>query len=99
MANPFARRQQAAPAGTPINNLQFNIQNESDPVDYAGEMLKRSGGDARAAFYLACQEKGIDPAPILQQAQMAKNPMAMVQSMLMNNPKGKNLLSLLSLVK
>lgn len=100
MANPFARRLNQNPAMPATNNSQIPSQNgQQDPVDYATEMLTRSGGNAQAAFYLACKERGIDAESFLQQVRMMKNPQAEFQNMLLNNPKAKSLMALFSLAK
>lgn len=83
-------------AGIPANNpVTPQIQNGPNPVDYAEAMVKRSGGDAKAAFYLACKEKGVDPNTILTQMQSMGDP----RQMLMSALGGNKLMSLLSLVK
>lgn len=83
-------------AGIPVNNpVVPQIQNGPNPVDYAESMVKRSGGDAKAAFYLACKEKGVDPNTILTQMQSMGDP----RQMLMSALGGNKLMSLLSLVK
>lgn len=98
--NPFARRSQMAPVGNPVNNFPNNYsQNGQDPVDYASEMIRRSGGDAKAAFYSACKEKGVDADSFIQQVRFLKNPQGELQNLLLNNPKAKSLLSLFSSVK
>lgn len=87
---------------TPETNPQvFDqlIQNRQDPAEYAEEMLKRSGGNAKAAFYLACKEKGIDPDSVIKQIEAIKNPQSLFQNMVMSNPRAKGLMSLFSLVK
>ena len=100
MANPFARRAGQVQSMPATNSLQTPVQNaQKDPVDYATEMLTRSGGNAQAAFYLACKERGIDAELFLQQVRMMKNPQAELQNMLLNNPKAKSLMTLFSLAK
>ena len=95
MANPFARRepqQQSNPYG-------YNVQNKRDPVDYATEMIQRSGGDAKAAFYLACKEQGVDPNTIIRGIQTMQNPRGAIQEAIMSDPRVKNLFTLYSSVK
>lgn len=93
MATP---QQMNNPVGIPASNpFQAQIQNGQDPTAYAESMIKRSGGDAKAAFYLACKEKGVDPNTILTQMQSIGDPRQMV----MNALGGNKLMSLLSLVK
>lgn len=100
MANPFARRSTPPANFQAMSNSQNSVQNgQQDPADYAAEMLRRSGGDAKAAFYLACQEKGIDADTFIQQVQAMKNPQGAFQEMLMSNPKVKSLMTLFSLAK
>lgn len=96
MGNPFARRQMA---NQPTSPLPFTNQNSQDPVDYVTQMIQRSGGDARAAFYSACKEKGVDADDFLWKVRMMKNPQAEIQNMVLNNPKVKSLFSLFSLMK
>lgn len=89
-------QQMANPVGMPVSNpYSAQIQNGSSPVDYAEAMVKRSGGDAKAAFYLACKEKGVDPNTILSQMQSIRDP----RQMLMSALGGNKLMSLMSLVK
>ena len=102
MANPFAKKinsQSIAYGASANSSLQFSIQNRQDPTEYAEEMIKRSGGDARAAFFLACKEKGIDPNSIIQQVQAIKNPQAAIQGALMNGLGIQRLMSLVSNTK
>ena len=88
------------PAGMPVSNgLNFNIQNDQDPVNYAEDMIKRSGGDARAAFYLACKEKGIDANQAIQQIQSMGDTRGLIQNMLLSNPRAKSLFSLFTSAK
>ena len=88
------------PAGMPVSNgLNFNIQNDQDPVNYAEDMIKRSGGDARAAFYLACKEKGIDANQAIQQIQSMGDTRSLIQNMLLSNPRAKSLFSLFTSAK
>ena len=89
-------QQMNSPVGMPVSNpYQQQIQNGQSPVDYAEAMMRRSGGDAKAAFYLACKEKGADPNVILTQMQSMGDP----RQMLMSALGGNKLMSLLSLVK
>lgn len=92
MPNPMNSGMAGIPASNPIVP---QIQNGPSPADYAEEMVRRSGGDAKAAFYLACKEKGVDPNTILSQMKSMGDPRQMVMSAL----GGNKLLSLLSLVK
>lgn len=100
MANPFARRSNPPANFQAMSNPQFSIQNDQqDPADYASAMLQRSGGDARAAFYLACKEKGIDADAFIQKVQAIKNPQGVMQEMLMSNPKIRSLMTLFNSAK
>ena len=96
MGNPFAKRQIVNQTNNP---LSFSNQNGQDPVDYVTQMIQRSGGDARAAFYSAFKEKGVDADDFLWKVRMMKNPQAEIQNMVLNNPKVKSLFSLFSLMK
>lgn len=62
-------------------------------------MLKRSGGDAKAAFYMAAKEKGVDPNTIIKQVSSIGDPKAAMQSMFMNNPMMQQLSSIFSMIK
>lgn len=94
MANPFA------PRANPINPIPQDLsQNGQDSYTYAANMIKRSGGDAKAAFYLAAKEKGVDPDAFLKNLQSMGDVKAMAQNALMSNPQMQQLTSLLSLVK
>lgn len=75
------------------------IQNESDAISYAESMIKRSGGDAKAAFYAAAKEKGIDPDRFLSQLSSMGDLNAMAQSMLASNPRISQLMNLFSMNK
>lgn len=93
----FAPRQRID--AMPQNSTLYQNQNAQDPTDYVQEMLARSGGDAKAAFYLGCQEKGVNPDLIIQQAQLVQNPKQALRNMAMSNPKMQGLMALLSAVK
>jgi hypothetical protein len=75
------------------------VQPRQDPADYAEMMMKRSGGDARAAFYMACKEKGVDPEQFLQQVRSIRDPQTMLQNIFMQDPKAQQLMTLFSLSK
>lgn len=98
MANPFAPRSNPTPPRAWSPGQQSQNQNGQDPYDYIEGMLQRSGGDAKAAFYLAAKEKGVDPNEFLKEVQTLGDPRAGIQSMLANNPKAKRLLQLFSLI-
>ena len=98
MANPFAPKSNPSVPQAWAPNRQSQIQNGQDPYDYIEGMLQRSGGDAKAAFYLAAKEKGVDPDAFLEEIKTLGDPRAGVQSMLANNPKAKRLLQLFSLI-
>lgn len=82
-----------------VINQQPQIQNDQNALNYVQTMLQRSGGDAKAAFYLAAKEKGVDPEAVLNQVRSIKDPRAMVQNMLMSNPQMQSLMSLFSMKK
>ena len=71
----------------------------SDAVSYVENMLQRSGGDAKAAFYLAAQEKGIDPDQFLKQISSMGNTKSIVQTMLSKDPRIGRIMSLFSMMK
>lgn len=83
----------------PANNVSEQSNNDSNAINYAQTMLQRSGGDAKAAFYMAAKEKGIDPETILAQVRSIKDPRAMLQTMMARNPKAQGLMSLFSMIK
>lgn len=82
-----------------VINQQPQIQNDQNALNYVQTMLQRSGGDAKAAFYLAAKEKGVDPEAVLNQVRSIKDPRAMIQNMLMSNPQMQSLMSLFSMKK
>jgi len=82
-----------------VVNQQPQIQNDPNALNYIQTMLQRSGGDAKAAFYLAAKEKGVDPETVLNQVRSVKDPRAMIQNMLMSNPQMQSLMSLFSMKK
>lgn len=82
-----------------VLNQQPQIQNDQNALNYVQTMLQRSGGDAKAAFYLAAKEKGVDPEAVLNQVRSVKDPRAMIQNMLMSNPQMQSLMSLFSMKK
>ena len=81
------------------NGPQFQPQQQQAPADYAEAMLKRSGGDARSAFYMACKEKGIDPEAFLARFKNMGNLRGIAQNMIMQDPKVQQLFSLFSMMK
>lgn len=100
MGKLFGQRAMPPIAGMPAsNNLNFNIQNDQDPVNYAEEMIKRSGGDAKAAFYLACKEKGVDADSFIKRLSSMGNTQGLIQNLLLNNPRAQSLFSLFSSAK
>ena len=62
-------------------------------------MMERSGGDARAAFYMAAQEKGIDPNTIINQVKSMGDQKSLISSALKSNQTIGSLLSLMSMSK
>lgn len=103
MANPFAKNTPKVQNGFGNSFYGYNSQptpaNSIDPADYAAEMILRSGGDAKAAFYLACKEKGVNAEDFLKNVQAIQNPKAAIQSAIANNPKAKTLFTLFSSMK
>lgn len=80
----------------PVANPQ---ETKIDPVSYTESMLKRSGGDAKAAFYLAAKDKGIDADQFLSQLSSMGDMKSMAARMMMANPRLQKLMSLFSLMK
>ena len=70
-----------------------------DPVSYAEQMIQRSGGDAKAAFYLAAKERGINPDQFLQQIKSMGDMKSMAMNLMMSNPRAQQLMSLFSMMK
>lgn len=102
MGSLFAPKGNGPVTQTPANNQNtlFSMQNsEQDPVSYAESMLQRSGGDAKAAFYLAAQEKGIDANQFLKQMQGIGDMRTMAMNMMTSNPRVRKLMSLFSTTK
>ena len=75
------------------------VQNEDETLNYVEEMLRRSGGDAKAAFYLAAKEKGVDPEQFLGKVRSYKDLKSIAQTLFMKNPRIKSLMSLFSMMK
>ena len=80
-------------------NSQAQVNQNVDAVSYAESMLKRSGGDAKAAFYLAAEEKGINPDVFLNRLNSFGDMKTMAQNVLATNPWAKQFMSLFSMVK
>ena len=80
-------------------NSQAQVNQNVDAVSYAESMLKRSGGDAKAAFYLAAEEKGINPDDFLNRLNSFGDMKTMAQNVLATNPRAKQFMSLFSMVK
>ena len=72
--------------------MQIPVQN--DPVTYAENMIQQSGGDARAAFYAAAKEKGIDPDQFIAQMKGSGSLQGLAMAVMQRNPRAKALLSL-----
>ena len=72
--------------------MQIPVQN--DPVAYAENMVRQSGGDARAAFYAAAQEKGVDPEQFIAQMKNSGSLQGLAMAVMQRNPRAKSLLSL-----
>ena len=62
-------------------------------------MIKQSGGDARAAFYAAAKEKGVDPDQFITQLKGSGDLKSMAMNLMQNNPRVKSLLTLFGSVK
>ena len=74
-------------------------QNQNDPTSIVESALRRSGGDAKAAFYLAAREKGVDPDMFLKELESAGDMKSMAMKVLDQNPQMKKLASLFSMIK
>ena len=61
--------------------------------------IQQSGGDAKAAFYLAAKQLGIDGDQALAQIQSMGDIRTMAQKAMASNPKIRRLASLFSLMK
>lgn len=83
-------------------NRKNEVQNanlNADPISYAENALLKSGGDPKAAFYMAAKEKGIDPDQFLKQISSLGDSRSMLQNLIMSNPRARQLMSLFSAVK
>ena len=99
MASLFAPRTTTVPV-TETPRIDSSQQNQNEQaIAYAKSMMERSGGDARAAFYMAAKEKGIDPDAIINQVKTLGDPKALLSSALSNNPMLGSLMSLMSMSK
>ena len=91
MANPVMQSR------TPQNPQQ--IQNNIDREAIVENAIQQSGGDAKAAFYLATKEMGLDANQVLAEMQSMGDMKSMAQKAMMSNPKIKRLASFFSLMK
>lgn len=80
-------------------SIRNNVQMNTDSAAVVEDALKRSGGDAKSAFYLLAKEKGIDPDSFLKQFGSENDMKAAAMKVLNQNPQMKRLMSLFSLIK
>lgn len=75
------------------------IQNSFDREAIVENAIQRSGGDAKAAFYMAAKQMGQDPDELLAQMQSMGDMKTMAQKAMSSNPRLKRIASLFSLMK
>ena len=85
------------PNQIPASIVQTPQTNNS--ADLVEDALKRSGGDAKAAFYLLAREQGLDPDAALKQISSMGDIRSAAMNVLNQNPQMKRLMSLFSLFK
>lgn len=80
--------------------IQNDVVNKSiDREAIVENAIQQSGGDAKAAFYLAAKQLGIDGDQALAQIQSMGDIRTMAQKVMASNPKIRRLASLFSLMK
>lgn len=75
------------------------IQNNFDREAIVENAIQQSGGDAKAAFYMAAKQMGLDPNEVLAQMQSMGDMKTMAQKAMFSNPKLKRIASFFSLMK
>lgn len=75
------------------------IQNSFDREAIVENAIQQSGGDAKAAFYMAAKQMGQDPDELLAQMQSMGDMKTMAQKAMSSNPRLKRIASLFSLMK
>jgi hypothetical protein len=94
MASLFAPKSTTPP---PVNGAPN--QNGQDRMSIVENALQQSGGDAKAAFYLAAQQMGIDGDQALSKIQSMGNINTVAQNVISSNPRAKRLFNLFSMFK
>ena len=79
--------------------LTPQIQNSFDREAIVENAIQQSGGDAKAAFYIAAKQMGQDPDELLAQMQSMGDMKTMAQKAISSNPRLKRIASLFSLMK
>lgn len=75
------------------------VNQSSDPVDVATNVLTSTNGDAKAAFYKLAEQKGVDPNQFLSSLSSLGNPTTLIANMMKNNPQVGNLFRLFGAIK
>lgn len=83
----------------PMQTPTQQIQNSFDRETIVENAIQQSGGDAKAAFYMAAKQMGLDPNDVLAQMQSMGDMKTMAQKAMSSNPKLKRIASLFSLMK
>ena len=83
----------------PESNIIPFPKKSNDSADLVEDALKRSGGDAKAAFYLLAREQGVNPDVALKQISSMGDIRGAAMNVLNQNPQMKRLMSLFSLIK
>lgn len=83
----------------PESNIIPFPKKSNNTTDLVEDALKRSGGDAKAAFYLLAREQGVDPDAALKQISSMGDIRGAAMNVLNQNPQMKRLMSLFSLIK
>ena len=81
------------------NNIIPFPKKSNDSADLVEDALRRSGGDAKAAFYLLAKEQGLDPDVALKKITSIGDMKGAAMNVLNQNPQMKRLMSLFSLLK
>lgn len=83
----------------PMQTPTPQIQNSFNREAIVENAIQQSGGDAKAAFYMAAKQMGQDPDELLAQMQSMGDMKTMAQKAMSSNPRLKRIASLFSLMK
>lgn len=98
MGSLFGPKTTSSPIPTTENNI-IPFPKKNNSADLVEDVLRRSGGDAKAAFYLLAKEQGMDPDVALKQITSMGDMKGAAMNVLNQNPQMKRLMSLFSLIK